>query len=386
VTPFQAIFVPDELAGTLSDRAWLAALLEAERALAAAHGRAGTAPAESVAAIAAACDASAYDPVELAHAGRAGGNPVIPLVRELRERVGDAHAEYVHRGATSQDIVDSAAMLVARSARVAIDGELDGLAAACAKLAEEHRDTVMAARTLLQQAVPTTFGCKAAGWLVAVLAARDRLTRLELPAQLGGAAGTLAAFGDRGLELAALYAEELGLAEPALPWHANRLPVAELGAALAAAAGVAAKIGTDVTLLAQTEVAEVSEGDAGGSSTMPHKQNPIAAVLAIACERHARAAASVLDESLVAEHERAAGAWHAEWHALTTALAAGGGAVAAARRSLESLRVDAQRMRANVSAETLSEAERVGSGAQRPEDYLGSAGALVDRALAQYRG
>jgi 3-carboxy-cis,cis-muconate cycloisomerase len=311
---------------------------------------------------------------------------VIPLVRELRERVGDAHAEYVHRGATSQDIVDSAAMLVARSARVAIDGELDGLAAACAKLAEEHRDTVMAARTLLQQAVPTTFGCKAAGWLVAVLAARDRLTRLELPAQLGGAAGTLAAFGDRGLELAALYAEELGLAEPALPWHANRLPVAELGAALAAAAGVAAKIGTDVTLLAQTEVAEVSEGDAGGSSTMPHKQNPMAAVLAIACERHARAAASVLDESLVAEHERAAGAWHAEWHALTTALAAGGGAVAAARRSLESLRVDAQRMRANVSAETLSEAERVGSGAQRPEDYLGSAGALVDRALAQYRG
>jgi 3-carboxy-cis,cis-muconate cycloisomerase len=385
VTPFQAIFVPDELAGTLSDRAWLAALLEAERALAAAHGGAGTAPAESVAAIEAACDASAFDADELARAGRAGGNPVIPLVHALRERVGDAHAEYVHRGATSQDILDSAAMLVARAARGAIDADLDGLAAACAGLAEQHRDTVMAARTLLQQAVPTTFGCKAAGWLVAVLAARDRLARAELPAQLGGAAGTLAAFGDRGLEVAALYAEELGLSDPGLPWHTNRLPVAELGSALAAAAGVAAKIGTDVMLLAQTEVAEVSEGDGGGSSTMPHKANPTAAVLAIACERHARAAASVLAESVVAQHERAAGAWHAEWHALTTALAAAGGAVAAARRSLESLRVDAERMRANLSAETLSEAERFG-GAQRPEDYLGSAGTLVDRALARYRG
>jgi len=385
VTPFQAIFVPDELAGTLSDRAWLAALLEAERALAAAHGRAGTAPAESVAAIAAACDASSFDADELARAGRAGGNPVILLVQELRERVGASHAEYVHRGATSQDIVDSAAMLVARAARGVIDAELDGLAAACARHAEEHRDTVMAARTLLQQAVPTTFGCKAAGWLVSVLAARTRLAAVELPAQLGGAAGTLAAFGDRGLELAALYADELGLPEPGLPWHTNRLPVAELGGALAAAAGVAAKIGTDVTLLAQTEVAEVGEGDAGGSSTMPHKQNPIAAVLAIACERHARANASVLEESVVAQHERAAGAWHAEWHALTTALAAAGGAVAAARRSLESLQVDVQRMRANLAAATLSEAERFG-GAQRPEDYLGSAGALVDRALARYRG
>ena len=385
MTPFQAIFVPDELAGTLSDRAWLAALLEAERALAAAHGRAGTAPAESVAAIAAACDASSFDADELARAGRAGGNPVIPLVQELRERVGASHAEYVHRGATSQDIVDSAAMLVARAARGVIDAELDGLAAACARHAEEHRDTVMAARTLLQQAVPTTFGCKAAGWLVSVLAARTRLAAVELPAQLGGAAGTLAAFGDRGLELAALYADELGLPEPGLPWHTNRLPVAELGGALAAAAGVAAKIGTDVTLLAQTEVAEVGEGDAGGSSTMPHKQNPIAAVLAIACERHARANASVLEESVVAQHERAAGAWHAEWHALTTALAAAGGVVAAARRSLESLQVDVQRMRANLAAATLSEAERFG-GAQRPEDYLGSAGALVDRALARYRG
>ena len=385
MTPFQAIFVPDELAGTLSDRAWLAALLEAERALAAAHGRAGTAPAESVAAIAAACDASSFDADELARAGRAGGNPVIPLVQELRERVGASHAEYVHRGATSQDIVDSAAMLVARAARGVIDAELDGLAAACARHAEAHRDTVMAARTLLQQAVPPTFGCKAAGWLVSVLAARTRLAAVELPAQLGGAAGTLAAFGDRGLELAALYADELGLPEPGLPWHTNRLPVAELGGALAAAAGVAAKIGTDVTLLAQTEVAEVGEGDAGGSSTMPHKQNPIAAVLAIACERHARANASVLEESVVAQHERAAGAWHAEWHALTTALAAAGGAVAAARRSLESLQVDVQRMRANLAAATLSEAERFG-GAQRPEDYLGSAGALVDRALARYRG
>jgi 3-carboxy-cis,cis-muconate cycloisomerase len=165
-----------------------------------------------------------------------------------------------------------------------------------------------------------------------------------------------------------------------------RTPVAELAGALAGAAGAAAKIGGDVVLLAQTEVGEVAERDAGGSSTMPHKRNPVGAVLAIACERHARANAAILLESVVQEHERATGAWHAEWHALTTALAATGGAAAGVRRSLTGLEVDTARMRANIAPETLAEAARFGIEAKRPEDYLGSVDAFVDRALSLHSG
>ena len=276
-------------------------------------------------------------------------------------------------------------MLVARRALRLIDAELGGAAEACARLAEEHRGTVMAARTLLQQAVPTTFGYKAAGWLVGVVEARARLAALELPAQLGGAAGTLAAFGNDGPEVLRLYAADLGLREPTLPWHTLRTPLVDLAGALAGAACVAAKIGGDVVLLAQTEVAEVTEAEGGVSSTMPHKRNPTNAILADASARHARANALVLLESAVQEHERATGAWHAEWHALATALAATGGAAAAIRRSLDGLRVDVARMRANITDETLSEARRLGIEVAGPDDYLGAAGVFVDRALALYR-
>ncbi len=388
MSPFSAIFVPDELADAVSDRAWLAAMLDAERALAVAEARAGLISDEDAAAVAAACDASLYDVGELALDGRAAGNPAEPLVRALRVRIGEPQAACVHRGATSQDIIDSAAMLVAQRASRFIDADLRGAADECARLAAEHRGSVMAARTLLQQAVPTTFGLKAAGWLVGLVEARGRLATVaaSLPAQLGGAAGTLAALGDRGVEVLRLYAEELGLREPAVPWHTNRAPLAELAGALGAAATVAAKVGGDIVLLAQTEVGEVAERESGGSSTMPHKRNPIGAVLAIACARHSRASAAVLLESMVQEHERAAGAWHAEWHALTAALAATGGAVAAVRRSLTGLEVDTERMRANIEPVTLEEAGRFGLSAERPEDYLGSADAFVDRALALHRG
>ena len=385
MTPFSAIFVPDELADAVADRAWLAALLDAERALVNANAQAGLVPEAAAAAIVAALRVDLYDSEALAREGRAAGNPVEPLVRAIRAKVGDEHAALVHRGATSQDIVDSAAMLVARRALLLIDGELGGAAAACARLAEEHRGTVMAARTLLQQAVPTTFGYKAAGWLVGVVEARARLGALELPAQLGGAAGTLAALGNDGPEVLRLYAAELDLREPTLPWHTIRTPLVDLACALAGVAGVAAKIARDVVLLAQTEVAEVAEGGGGASSTMPHKRNPTNAILADACARHARANAGVLLESAVQEHERAAGAWHAEWHALSTALAAAGGAAAAVRRSLEGLQVDAARMRANVTGETLSEARRLGIEVSGPDDYLGAADVFVDRALALYR-
>ncbi|HVA32365.1 MAG TPA: 3-carboxy-cis,cis-muconate cycloisomerase [Gaiellaceae bacterium] len=385
MSPFAAIFVPDDLAGALSDGAWLEAMLDAERALVAAEASAGLVPAEAAAALAGVLRAELYDADALARAGRAAGNPVEPLVRAIRAAAGEEHAGFVHLGATSQDILDTAAMLVARRALGLIDGELGGAADACAHLAEQHRETVMAARTLLQQAVPTTFGYKAAGWLVGVVEARARLAALELPAQLGGAAGTLAALGDDGPEVLHLYAEGLGLREPILPWHTRRTPLVDLAGALAGAAGAAAKIGRDVVLLAQTEVAEVSEGDGGGSSTMPHKRNPTNAILADACARHARANAGVLFESAVQEHERAAGAWHAEWHALSTLLAATGGAAAAVRRSVEQLQIDAERMRANILDETLSEAHRLGHNVAAPEDYVGAAGVFVDRALALYR-
>ena len=361
MSPFTAIFVPDALADAVSDAAWLAALLDAERALVEAEAEAGIVPAGAATAIAEACRAGLYDAGALAHEGRAAGNPVEPLVRAIRAQVGDEHADFVHRGATSQDMLDSAAMLVAQRTLLLIDVELDGVAAACAHLAEKHRGTVMAARTLLQQAVPTTFGYKAAGWLVGVVEARARLAAVELPAQLGGAAGTLAALGNDGPEVLRLFAARLGLREPVLPWHTRRTPIVDLAGALAGAAAAAAKIGTDVVLLAQTEVGEVAEAEGGASSTMPHKRNPTNAILADACARHARANAGVLLESAVQEHERAVGAWHAEWHALAAALAATGGAAAAIRRSLDGLVVNAERMRANIGDETLSEARRLGA-------------------------
>jgi 3-carboxy-cis,cis-muconate cycloisomerase len=388
VSPFSAIFVPDELAETLSDRAWLAALLDAEQALVNAQSLAGLVPAAAATVVSEAFRADLYDVRALAEEGRGPGNPVEPLVRAIRARVGDEYAHFVHRGATSQDILDSAAMLVSQRALRFVDGELERVANACAALADRHRLSVMAGRTLLQQAVPTTFGLKAAGWLLGIVEGRAHLAAVAeaLPAQLGGAAGTLAALGGDGLEVLRLYAAELDLREPPLPWHTIRTPVALLAGALATEAGIVAKVAGDIVLLAQTEVDEVREAEGGSSSTMPHKRNATNAILAIACARHARANAGILLESVAQEHERAAGAWHAEWAALSRALAAAGGAAAALRRSLDGLEVDTARMRANLGDETLSEARRFGIDAAGPEDYLGSAGAFVDRALGQHRG
>jgi len=388
LSTFGALFVPAPLREAVSDAAWLAGMVDVERALVNAAARAGVVPADAAAAVAAHCDPAFYDIEQLCDEGRAAGNPAEPLVRALRGRVGGDAARWVHIGATSQDVLDTAAMLVSRGALGLIDDELDGVARACARLAEEHRATVMAARTLLQQAVPTTFGLKAAGWLVAVLDARSRIGRLTLPAELGGAAGTLAAFGEQGAEVARLFAEELDLAEPALPWHAHRGRVAELAGALGAVASASAKIGLDVVLLAQTEIGEVSEASGGQSSTMPHKRNPVRAVLARACARGVQAQVPVLTDG---EHEleRAAGAWHAEWNALSEALAFAGGAAAAIRDCLDGLDVDVDRMRANMTGELFAErdalVERGVLEAGVDTAYLGSVDVFIDRALTRYR-
>ena len=364
----------------MSDEAWLRAFLETERALATAQAKVGVISQEAAAAVVAAC-AGDFDAAALAEAGRRAGNPVEPLVQALRE-----HAEFVHWGATSQDILDTAAALVAREATTLIAAELDGVARACAELADRHRSTVMAARTLLQQAVPTTFGLKAAGWLVGTLHARERIVAVRLPAQLGGAGGTLAALGDRGVDVLRAYSEELDLAEPLLPWHTRRLRVAEVGAGLAIAAGFLSKIALDIVLLAQTEVGEVRELDGGGSSTMPHKQNPVGSTLTRACALRVEGAAAVLLAALQQEHERAAGAWHAEWAALSDALMLTGGAAAAMHETLDGLEVDVERMRVNIGDDTLSEAPRLGIEVTAAQDYLGSADAFVERALEFYRG
>src|SRR4051794_24172756 len=333
---FGPLFVPDGLREALSDEAYLAAMLRVEAALAAAEARAGVIPEEAAAAIAGACDPARFDAAELGRAAVSSATPVAPLAKALRSQLPDEAASYAHWGATSQDVLDTATMLVARRALDLLLAELDGVAAAAAELAAAHRTTLMAGRTLLQQALPVTFGLKAAGWLVAVLDARARLVELRssgLAVQLGGAAGTLAALGDAGPRVVAELAQELGLDEPELPWHTARGRIGELAGALAVAAGSLGKAALDVVLLAQTEVGEVTEASGGGSSAMPHKQNPAAAVRARACAQQAVAAASAVLAAAGHEHERAAGAWQAEWLPLRAALGFTGGGAGGRRRA-----------------------------------------------------
>ena len=381
--PFSGLFVPEVVAATTSGEAWLAAMLEVEVSLAEAEAEAGLIPAEAAKAIRAACDAGGFDVDRLSAEGRVSANPVVPLVAELRAKVGGDAAEFVHHGATSQDVLDSAAMLVASRALGVIRPELDGVAAACAELAEHHRDTPMAGRTLLQQAVPVTFGLKAAVWLDSVVSARERLDSLSLAVQLGGAAGTLGSLGPGGERVIDLLATRLGLDEPSVPWHASRVRIADLGSSLAITAGVLEKIALDVVLLSQTEVGEVAEpsgGGRGGSSIMPHKRNPAGSVVAIACARRVRGDAGVLLAAMPQELERAAGAWQSEWGPLSDALALSGGAAAAMREVLEGLEVRPERMLENLELlrDKLSEEE------MDPAGYLATAGVFVDRALSRY--
>jgi 3-carboxy-cis,cis-muconate cycloisomerase len=328
--PFEALFVPADVREATGERAWVQAMLDFEVALARAQGQAELAD-----------RIAATSPPPLTD--RSTGNPVPELVAALP--VG------AHRGATSQDVMDTAAVLVAKRTLPLIEASLAGVAAGCARLAADHRGTPMAARTLLQQALPTTFGFKAAGWLAAVDEARDLLAAVPLEVELGGAAGTLASFGDQGLRVLSQLAVELDLAEPVLPWHTRRVRIGQLGAALALAAGAVEKIALDVKLMAQTEVGELSESSAGGrggSSTLPHKRNPVGSALAIACAHGVRGAASVLIAVQAQEHERAGGAWQAEWDALSRALALTGGAAAALAEALDGVEVHPDRMRANL--------------------------------------
>ncbi len=335
------------------DLAYLRAMLDAEAGLARAEARVGLVPPAAAKLITDCADSGRYDVRAIALRGRDGGNPVIPLVDALRAVVRDLDpdaARWVHHGATSQDILDTATMLVAGPVLDLAIADLRRAAAVAAGLADTHRRTLTVGRTLTQHAVPTTFGAKAAAWLTGLLDAGDRLrvVRRALPAQLGGAAGTLAALQGDGIAVVEAYAAECGLVVPTAPWHTVRTPVAELASALALAVGACGKVALDVTLLAQTEVGEVAEGEGGGSSTMPHKRNPVRATLVVAAARQAPALASTLYGALLAEYERPAGAWHAEWRPLRELLRLAGGTIAVTGDLLEGLRVDPDAMRANL--------------------------------------
>ena len=273
----------------------------------------------------------------------------------------------VHHGATSQDAVDTAAMLVTKRALEPLLGDLRAAADAAARLAEAHRDTPIIGRTLLQHAQPTTFGLKAAGWMLSLDDAADHLHSVRLPVQLGGPAGTLDGVGADPLTIVAGLARQLHLDVPVLPWHTLRGRIGELAGALGVAAGVVGKAARDITLLAQTEVGEVREAAPGGSTSMPHKRNPVAAVAAVGCAQQAPALVATLLAAMVQEHERAAGAWHSEWRPLCDLLITTGSAASWLRTSLEGLEVDAARMLAN-----LGDARDTGAAAL-----------LVDRALEQ---
>jgi 3-carboxy-cis,cis-muconate cycloisomerase len=344
------------MAAVFSPAARLGRMLDFEAALARAQARAGVVPPAAADAIGAAARVELFDLAAIARQAAVAGTPVVPLVRALGDLVGDEASRYVHWGATSQDAIDTGMVLQARDGLDILERDLLGVAAACAALAERHRATPMAGRTLLQHALPITFGLKAARWLAMATRQVAHLRALRprvLVVQLGGAAGTLASLGPDGPALAELLAEELALGAPELPWHAERDRVGELAAALGVVAGGAAKIAADLVSLAQTELGEVAEAAAegkGGSSALPQKRNPVDATLAVAAARLALGQVPVLLGAMAQEHERAAGAWQAEWAALPDLFRFTAGAVAGVRRALEGLEVDPERMRRNLDA------------------------------------
>lgn len=375
---FDGVFGLTSVVAATDDAAIVDALCEAETALARACARAGVIELSVALEIASACnEVRQLDSHELARRSVAGGNPVIPLVAELRTRVdkraGAEAARAVHLGATSQDIIDTALMLVASRALGVIVADLTQCGARVAWLAREHRDTPMSARTLLQQAVATTFGALAAEWGSGLDRATAGLTavRQALPVQLGGAAGTLASLHPKGLAVLAAFADETDLAEPVGVWHTDRTPVTELGGALGTAAAAAGKVATDIVLLSQSELDEVREAAPGGSSAMAHKQNSIAAVTARAAAAQAPGLVATLLAAASPELHRGAGSWHAEWPALLSLLRYVGGAASRLSVSLSGLEIDDAAMARNLARldATIDTAD------------VGHAGEFVDRYL-----
>jgi 3-carboxy-cis,cis-muconate cycloisomerase len=350
------IFSSVDMARIFSNTQTIQVMLDFEAALALAEAEVGVIPTEAAERIATACDASLYGIEEIGQAAALAGNVAIPLVKALTAAVPEAARGYVHWGATSQDVTDTTFMLTARRALVVMRVDAKAAMAALVGLAEAHRRTLIAGRTLMQQALPTSFGFKAAGWLSGLTGAATRLRRIEAEAlalQFGGAVGTLAALGADGLKVRQALAARLGLKEPAIDWHAERGRILDIAAALAALSGACAKIATDVMLLMQTEVGEAFEPAAagrGGSSTMPHKRNPVGAAAIRANHRRIAGFMATLVMSLEQEHERAPGGWAAEWETLRDLFVLSAGSLERLRDMLQRLEVDPKRMRENLDA------------------------------------
>jgi 3-carboxy-cis,cis-muconate cycloisomerase len=439
-----SMFSTPAMQDAFAAHACVQAMLDFEAALARAEARVGVIPVTAAAPIAACCNAARIDMPLLAHAAASAGNLAIPLVKQLTASVAQNDkeaAKYVHWGATSQDAIDTGLVLQLRHALDLIDVDLGQLADALARLAEQHRNTPLVGRTWMQHALPITFGLKAAGWLDAVLRHRERLETLRgrvLVLQFGGAAGTLASLGDKGLQVATALGEELKLAVPDTPWHTQRDRVVEVATVLGMLVGTLGKIARDISLQMQTDVAEVAEPVAegrGGSSTMPHKRNPVGCAAVLTAAVRVPALVSTMLSGMVQEHERALGGWQAEWDTLPEIVQLSAGALQQMRQVASGLTVDSARMLGNLNAThgqimaeavTLALGGKIGRMAAHqlvekachraagtgehlrqtlaqdaaianeltpaeldrlldPSNYLGQAAAFVDRVLATYR-
>lgn len=341
----------------VDDRARLQRMLDFEAALARAEGALGVIPATAVPPIVEACRAERFDIAAIGEEAVAAGNVAIPLIKALTAEVAKSDGEaarYVHWGATSQDVIDTALVLELREAIDTLDADLDRAVSAFATLAGRHRRTPAVARTWLQHAIPMPFGLKLAGYAAALARSRERLKRLRkeaLALQFGGAAGTLAALDDRGLDVTERLAALLDLPAPEAPWHSHSDRLAEVASALAILCGTCGKIARDVALLMQTEVAEAFEPAAsgrGGSSSMPHKRNPTAAAAALAAATIAPQLAATIFAAQVQEHERALGGWQAEWPTFPALALVTSGALRAIVDIAEGIEIDPARMRANL--------------------------------------
>ncbi|MDU8454920.1 MULTISPECIES: 3-carboxy-cis,cis-muconate cycloisomerase [unclassified Pseudomonas syringae group] len=356
---FDAYFMQPEMREIFSDEGRVQGMLDFEAALARAQARVGLIPPEVVADIELSCDARLFDFDALAMAIGSAGNSAIPLVKALGKQIAARSAEaerYVHMGATSQDVMDSGLILQLRRAIVLLEHDLARLADAMAEQAQRHAGTPLAGRTWLQQATPVTLGMKIAGWLGAVTRHRQRLNEIKprlLCLQFGGASGSLAALGDQAFSVAEALAGELQLALPEQPWHTQRDRLVEFAGLLGLIAGSLGKLGRDVSLLMQTEVGEVFEPSApgkGGSSTMPHKRNPVGAAVMISTATRAPGLVATMFAAMPQEHERSLGLWHAEWETLPELCCLVSGSLQQALQVLPGLQVDAERMAINLQS------------------------------------
>ncbi len=355
----ESLATTEELAELFSDASVLQAMLDFEVALARAEARLGVVPQAAADAIAAAAKVQAFDSAALAHDTLRAGTPGVPLAKALTEKVRGSNATaagFVHWGATSQDVADTALVLLLKKAQPILEADLARLEKALRGLAEQHERSVMLGRSLLQAAPPVTFGLKAAGWLGAILRTRKRLAESfaeALAVQFGGATGTLASLGDKGIVVGEVLAKELGLKFPDAPWHTHRDRLAGLVCACGVLSGSLAKMARDISMLMQGEVAEAAETGGpgrGGSSTMPHKRNPIGCTVTLAsCNRVPGLVATFLS-TMVQEHERGVGGWQAEWPTVAAVIQATGLAAASMAEVAEGLTVNSARMRTNIDA------------------------------------